>query len=287
MVKKTNKNNYQLDSERNESDQGVKLYLEKIVEIMPGNVYWMDKSCVFQGCNKNVATTLGLSSPKEIVGKTYEDLSKLIKINEYQHDELVEKNKRVMETGMPEFNVPDSPVQNVGGKLTYFLNNRVPVFDSKNNEIIGMVGVSIDITEYKELEQQLTDAKAREARFKAMSSMGGMIAHELRTPLAAIKMAVDSWKNTLPKLIDGYQIYAQEHKDTVFRKDKLEALERSIHSVERSVGYADNTIHTILTGFHYTAASEKNGTQPFNVKEAIQTAIKQFPFSSEQESCLM
>src|SRR3972149_11518545 len=56
--------------------QSIKTYLENIIACMPGNVYWMDKNCVYLGCNDNAARFVGLSSRKESVGMTYEDMER-------------------------------------------------------------------------------------------------------------------------------------------------------------------------------------------------------------------
>jgi len=121
-------------------------------------------------------------------------------------------------------------------------------------------------------------------QLKAMSSMGGMIAHEIRTPLAAIKITLDSWKTHFFQLIKGYKIYASEHDDTTLRPDRLEAIEKAFDGMKRSVGYADNTIHTILTGFHYAAANHVDEIKSFDINNTIQSAIEQFPFNEEERS---
>ena len=119
-------------------------------------------------------------------------------------------------------------------------------------------------------------------KLQAMSSMGGMIAHELRTPLAGIKLAVENWKDYFPFLLAGYKVYAKEHEDTTLRKDMLATMERSLDSVEGAVRYADNTIHTILAGFHYTISGTRDALQLFDLNETVQTALARFPFNEEQ-----
>jgi signal transduction histidine kinase/CheY-like chemotaxis protein len=69
------------------------------------------------------------------------------------------------------------------GTVTHLYGNAVPVHDEQGN-VRGALAAMIDITERKRAEQSLQDADRRKDEFLAT------LAHELRNPLAAIRMAL-------------------------------------------------------------------------------------------------
>ncbi|HXW06879.1 MAG TPA: ATP-binding protein [Vicinamibacterales bacterium] len=87
---------------------------------------------------------------------------------------------RVMETG--ESISVEEPYTGVDGACRIFRSTKSPLRDDAG-QIIGVIGVSTDISTLKEAEQTLRDADHRKDEFLAM------LAHELRNPLAAIRYA--------------------------------------------------------------------------------------------------
>ena len=69
-------------------------YLEKIISLMPGHVYWLDNNNVYQGCNYLQAKAVELNSPNEIIGKRNRDL-----IWKEFADDLDNINREVMQSG--------------------------------------------------------------------------------------------------------------------------------------------------------------------------------------------
>lgn len=124
---------------------------ENILALMPGHVYLKDLNGVWMACNDLQAKDLGLSSWKECIGKTdYDFYSKeeadLLKRNDLQVMESG-KNKRVEE---PRF------IENEEGET--YLSQKVPLRDASQN-IIGILGISFNITEIKKREAQLEHEK--------------------------------------------------------------------------------------------------------------------------------
>jgi PAS domain S-box-containing protein len=72
-----------------------------------------------------------------------------------------------------------------GGRILWVQNNIIPVF--KNGIPIELQGVNIDITEKKQTEQELLNAKERaEASDRLKTAFLNNISHEIRTPLNGI-----------------------------------------------------------------------------------------------------
>lgn len=159
--------------------------LDNIIGLMPGHVYWVDRIGTYMGCNDNQAKSAGLCSRKEIIGKRNKDLpwnSNIISLPEA----LDKVNKEVMETGKI-VTLEESAITNDGNREIY-LSNKVPIYNRKK-EIIGMVGISVDITERKKNENELTLAKEQaELASKLKDEFILNMEHDIRTPLSAINM---------------------------------------------------------------------------------------------------
>ena len=114
--------------------------MEELIKFMPGYVYWHDMNMAFLGCSGEEAALLGLST-QEIIGKTpYDFLSK------EEADLIVNRNQEVIKakktmTFEEVVNFPD-------GKRRVYYSRKTPLFN-KDNEIIGILGLSFDVTHEK------------------------------------------------------------------------------------------------------------------------------------------
>lgn len=169
--------------------------LEQVIALMPGHVYWMDKNNVCLGCNDNQARAAGLRSRHEIVGKKNADLPWNIDAGSLP-DDLERINQEVMETGQTR--VVEEPATLADGKKVVYLSSKVPL-RNKNNEVCGIVGISLDITERKEAEEQARKAlkevalaTARMHEQEKLAKIFNQVAHDIRSPLASLLMIIKS-----------------------------------------------------------------------------------------------
>ena len=158
--------------------------LDNIIAVMPGNVYWMNKEGVYLGCNENEAKAVGLKDRKDIIGKRNVDIPGFV-----IPEALDPNNKQVFEKG--ETIISEEPATLPNGVQSIFLSHKAPIRDSQEN-IVGLVGISIDITERKKQEEELR--KAKEDAEKSNQLKRDFISnmeHDIRTPFVGIYGMID------------------------------------------------------------------------------------------------
>jgi len=161
-------------------------YHESIIDCMPGNAYWLDKNCNAVGCNKNVLDMFGFKSIADFKGLTFEEMGRLGNWTPEATESFKKDTLEVINTGKAKLNIEEPPIPHHDGKIIYFLTSRVPLFN-RMGAVVGVVGISIDITERKELERNLKTAiEKSEAASKAKTEFIANMSHDVKTPLSGI-----------------------------------------------------------------------------------------------------
>jgi len=155
------------------------VYLSNLIAILPGNVYWKGLDGRYLGCNDNTAAVSGLSNRHEFVGKKAGDLfsEELASLVERVDQRVIEEDREIC--------LEEPGVDGHGNPATY-ITRKIPLHD-ENNAVVGMLGVSFDISERKTMEQALHDAKEHaEAANKAKSDFMLNMSHDIRTPFSGV-----------------------------------------------------------------------------------------------------
>ena len=111
-------------------------------------IYFKDAEHRFTYTSNSFARITGHNSWKELVGKTDFD------IFPHEHAELYFAKERAVITDGQELVSLEEPYYDPNGKLCWASSSKRPILDDKGN-IVGLFGISRDITPIKKLEEQL------------------------------------------------------------------------------------------------------------------------------------
>lgn len=243
---------------------------------MPGHVYWKDKNGVLLGCNDLQAKSAGLSSRHEIVGKTDYDLPW-----KEQADALRKIDLAVMKTGIPQTAEEISMLAD--GSEAIFLSKKVPLY--QNGKITGILGISFDITEQKQAEKKLRDAEilkqehqATQKQLSVVKTLSATMAHELRTPLAAIKLGTEGIKQYLEDLIDAYQKAKSANLPIKeISSSQFELLKSTLSDIAEETYYSNTIINMLLMNVEQLNLMQRD-FKLCSIKNCIEETLRRYPF---------
>lgn len=126
-----------------------KKLLQTIINTAPVRIFFKDRELRYIGCNTIFAMDAGFKCPEDLIGKDDYQLAWKEHAELYRADDL-----RVIESGNLKLSY-DEPQTTPDGKKIWLRTSKVPL-RNESNEIIGVLGVYEDITEYKKAEVDKT-----------------------------------------------------------------------------------------------------------------------------------
>ena len=141
-------------TERKKAEDALKQKIEEqkvLLSSISAFVYFKDTKLKLVTANKAFADMVGIPQD-QLVGKTANDL-----FPKKQADAFNEDDKKVIESGSPMFNIEEQ-FTDAEGKTRWASTSKVPYFDEDGN-VIGMVGITIDITDHKRADEELKKAR--------------------------------------------------------------------------------------------------------------------------------
>lgn len=127
----------------------------------------------------------------------------------------------------------------------------------------------------------LSHQMTQQARVDALTASSNNIAHELRTPLASVRVAAQAVRRYLPILLETHRL-AREANLAVpeLRLAHLQGLEKGLDTMEREVTHANTAIDMLLV-----ASRPIDEVRPERVSAAhcVREALERYPFGSRIE----
>ena len=166
--------------------------LERILRLLPGNIFWKDEHNVFQGCNNNNADVIGLSSPDAILGKKNADL-----FSDKVFAETLDANDRlVMQTGK-ELIIEEPGPNFVNDRYDIWLSTKTPLRDDLGR-VIGLLGNAVCLSDRKLQEDRIQQAlSSAEAANSAKDAFLSNLGHDIRTPLSGMLGVMEELKYSI------------------------------------------------------------------------------------------
>jgi len=125
--------------------------IRTLIDIIPDQIFARDRDCRFILNNISDAKMMGVSDPQLLEGMSDEDFYPPELAARYQEDDF-----QVMNSGQPLIN-REEPLLSADGQQHWLLTTKVPLFDEQG-KVIGVAGISRDITERRLAEKKLIEA---------------------------------------------------------------------------------------------------------------------------------
>ena len=137
----------------NENPSGLTASMERIMfaalmESLPDSIYFKDMNSRMIAVNQAMVHWHGVSNTQVLLGKTDFDLF----LEEHARQALADE-REILDTGEPLVNIEEKEVW-ADGHVTYVSTSKMPLRDERGR-IIGTFGLSRDITERKQAQEQL------------------------------------------------------------------------------------------------------------------------------------
>lgn len=156
LIKANEQLNQEIENRKQteEALQGSRNMLKIVLDTIPCGIFWKDRDSIYQGGNRTWLAWAGLNSSGEAIGKSDYELP----WSKEEADSFREDDRRIMESGIPKYNIIEPYFRADDGIRAWAKTNKVPLRDKEGN-IIGVLGTSEDITELKWAEDMLQDQK--------------------------------------------------------------------------------------------------------------------------------
>ncbi|TKC91242.1 HAMP domain-containing histidine kinase [Trinickia terrae] len=119
---------------------------------------------------------------------------------------------------------------------------------------------------------------------RAMLATAGSVAHELRTPLLAIRVGAAGLTRYLPLLIDSYALAKDRGLDVPkIRGTHLQSMQGVLERIEQEALHSNTMIDMLLANARFTGGCPPNSTL-CSMARCVQQALERYPFREQERS---
>ncbi|MFI8603045.1 PAS domain S-box protein [Cellulophaga baltica] len=228
--------------------------LRTLIDHLPLNVFVKDLESKKILVNQSECDYLNLTS-EELIGKSDFDL--------YDHDVAQisrDEDLKILSTLEPMLGVETINIRK-DGKQTNFLTSKIPLFNEEN-DVVGLIGFSLDITQIKHKEEQLTRLiNVSALQNKKLLNFAHIVSHNLRSHTANFSMllgflikekeenerekllsmligASDNLLETIDNLNEVLEINSNplQEKKNIHANTKIDFVKKNLHSLIKNKG---------------------------------------------------
>lgn len=170
--------------------------LQTLIDNLPDCIYAKDVESRFILLNKGTAKLLGASSVDEVLGKTIFDF-----LSPERADQTGTAEQVLMHSRQSLLNYEEQIIDPITKQICWNLTSKIPL-QNNQGEVVGLVGITRDITERKQLEQQVQESLNRRSYHMQISS-------EIAQQLSSIPTLPDLYQrivNLVQEKLGYYQV---------------------------------------------------------------------------------
>lgn len=150
--------------------------LRTLIDHLPDYIYIKDITGQYLLTNDATQRLKGLVASREVVGKTAFDVFPASFAHVFHTDDL-----KVLREGVPMYD-HEEPMVDGQGKTRWLSTTKVPLKDARGR-VIGLVGISRDVTERRNLELQLRQSQ----KMDSVGQLAAGVAHDFNNLLTVIQ----------------------------------------------------------------------------------------------------
>ena len=129
-------------------------------------------------------------------------------------------------------------------------------------------------------------AQKQKEKLNTMHSLAIDIAHELRTPLAAINLAAEGTKDYLPELIKGYEVATNANLlDAHIRSSQLKLLATTYDDIIAETNYSNTIINMLLTNANQQNI-QSGEFSICSISHCIEETLRRYPFQPGEKALI-
>lgn len=146
-----------------ESGKSTEQFLQTLMDSIPAPIFYKDTDGKYSGCNKAFENFLGMKK-EEIIGKTvYEVAPKELADCYYEADKALFQSKGSQ--------IYEARVKSGNGTVRDVVFHKAVFYDHKG-EVAGLIGIILDITDRKRVEESLRKSEASLANAQRIAHLG-------------------------------------------------------------------------------------------------------------------